>query len=612
MKKQRIAFYFFLGMLAIGGGIVSAFFSTHENTFSFLSFKSSPKDSELPAPPIAEVKNNYVYYFDAPIPEDTISAPVYYAADLDTGEILFERGGSSVFPIASLTKLMTAVVAKDKLDLDRDAIVSRSATYTESSNGGLRPGDKYKTKDLIYPLLLQSSNDAAETLSEQIRRESFITFMNTTADTLGMNDTSYIDPAGLSPNNLSSPSDIFRLVQHIYKTDYSLLALTQQKDFTANKRTWRNKNDFMGTDGYLGGKTGYTSAAKQTIVSTFSLELDNTRRNIAIIVLRSNNHYRDVRMIKEYISDHALYRKEKPSLTLSVVGDIMMDRGVKGKVYKELGGDYSSLFEFVASLKDSDILFGNLEGSASEKGYDRGSKYSFRMETQTLDVLKEAGFDIFSLANNHILDWGPESARSTLDEFDERDLLYVGAGKNKKDLSRLRIIEEKGISVGFLAFTDVGPAWLPPKEDSVGVASPVNENVEEDIKEASKKVDHLFVSYHWGDEYKPHNERQKELAYLSIDSGARGVIGHHPHVAQDIEFYKDGIIFYSLGNFIFDQYFSEETMTSTIGHLTLNKTNITKASYEQYKINKNYVPEEKIVAKELEIKPSNIFSLYKK
>ena len=93
-------------------------------------------------------------------------------------------------------------------------------------------------------------------------------------------------------------------------------------------------------------------------------------------------------------------------LSLMFVGDIMLDRGVKRSVDKNFNGDMSALFKHMVLLQSADILFGNLEGPATDAGKELGNKYSFRMNPDVLPILKEAGFDIVSFANNHIGDWG--------------------------------------------------------------------------------------------------------------------------------------------------------------------------------------------------------------
>lgn len=133
-------------------------------------------------------------------------------------------------------------------------------------------------------------------------------------------------------------------------------------------------------------------------------------------------------------------------------------------------------------------------------------------------------------------------------------------GSNKTDAITPKIIEKKGIKVGYLGFTDVGPNWLAATDTAAGVVLASDKEFEEIVRKASEQADALVVSFHWGDEYTTEfNERQEKLAHLAIDNGAVIVVGHHPHVMQDTETYKGGIIAYSLGNFIFDQAFSKDT-----------------------------------------------------
>lgn len=247
--------------------------------------------------------------------------------------------------------------------------------------------------------------------------------------------------------------------------------------------------------------------------------------------------------------------------TIYFVGDIMLTRGVEASVKKNFNGNYGALFENLKELKNADILFGNLEGAVSDKGNNVGSKYSFRMNPEILPILKEAGFDIFSFANNHIGDWNISAFKDSLARLEENQILKTGAGFDKNETINPTIIQNNGVIFGFLGFSDVGPNWMEAKENNPGILLASDPNFESIINNASRKCDILIVSFHWGEEYKTiHNKRQETLAHLAIDSGANIVIGHHPHVIQDIEIYKNSPIVYSLGNFIFDQYFSKETM----------------------------------------------------
>ncbi len=253
---------------------------------------------------------------------------------------------------------------------------------------------------------------------------------------------------------------------------------------------------------------------------------------------------------------------------LMFVGDIMTDRGVKNSVLRNFDGDYARLFEHVGLLKEADITFGNLEGPVSDKGRNVGSIYSFRMDTETLPALKDAGFDVLSLANNHAGDWALEAFTDTLARADQAGIMITGAGNTQAEARGPQIIERHGIRFGFLGITDVGPHWLAATDTRPGIVILEETNFATLVEEAAAQVDILIVTPHWGPEYKPHTERQERLARMAIDAGARLVIGHHPHVIQSVEYYGNGIIAYSLGNFIFDQYFSLETMEGLLLDIT--------------------------------------------
>lgn len=283
--------------------------------------------------------------------------------------------------------------------------------------------------------------------------------------------------------------------------------------------------------------------------------------------------------------------KKSNTTTLYFVGDIMMTRGVETSVKKNFNGNYKELFKNLEELKNADILFANLEGAVSDKGNNVGSKYSFRMDPVVLPVLKEAGFDIVSFANNHIGDWNMTAFKDSLTRLNETGILKTGAGFDKDEAKNPTIIEKNGVLFGFLGFSDVGPNWMEAKEKTPGILLASDPDFENIINNASKKCDILIVSFHWGEEYKTiHNQRQETLAHKAIDSGANMIIGHHPHVIQDIEIYKNSPIVYSLGNFIFDQYFSTDTMKGMLFIATFEGTNLIKTEQKEIILNRTYQP----------------------
>lgn len=292
-------------------------------------------------------------------------------------------------------------------------------------------------------------------------------------------------------------------------------------------------------------------------------------------------------------ADSPIKIKKQPETTkLVFVGDMMLDRGVKSSVINNLNGSYLSLFDYTKeTLSGADILFGNLEGPISDKGNNVGSKYSFRMSPEVFPVLKESGFDVLSFANNHVGDWNVSAFTDTLERASSTEIIITGAGKTKSEASEVDIIEKNGTKFGFLAFSDVGPAWIKAGENSPGILLLADPSLSQIISEAKIEVNVLIVSIHWGDEYKEFNSRQQEYAHKIIDSGADLIIGHHPHVIQGTEKYKDGLIFYSLGNFIFDQKFSEKTMEAGVVEIIYDGKTPIKTTFYTWKLNSFFQPE---------------------
>ncbi len=284
--------------------------------------------------------------------------------------------------------------------------------------------------------------------------------------------------------------------------------------------------------------------------------------------------------------------KKEPEKTVSLlfVGDIIMDRGVKTSVTNNFSGDYGRLFENIPEIQKADIAFANFEGPVATNGKNVGSKWSFRMDPKTLVPFRDAGFDIVSFANNHIGDWTASAFNQSITHFKEHGILYTGAGTTKEEARQPVIIEKNGIKIGFIGFSDVGPVWMKATETTPGILLANDPEFADIVAHAKSQVDILVVSFHWGEEYKPFTKRQTELAHRAIDSGGDMVIGHHPHVIQATEWYKDKLIAYSLGNFIFDQYFSADTMQGLALEITLEKTGIKSISYYLSKLNKQYQP----------------------
>lgn len=247
-------------------------------------------------------------------------------------------------------------------------------------------------------------------------------------------------------------------------------------------------------------------------------------------------------------------------VTLLFVGDIMLSRSV-GELMVSTK-DWIWPFRMVASVtRQFDVAFANLETTISARGVKSGCGFCFRSDPRVVQGLVHAGFDVLSVANNHIWDYGPQAFMDTFDAVVSAGMDPVGGGHTEIEARAGIVRTVRGTRVGYLAYTDIlpGSAAVGPTKPGVNIWE--MDRMLEDIRAMRSRADVMVMSFHGGDEYHPeHNAKQEEIYHAAIDAGADLVIGSHPHVVQELEHYKDGWIAYSLGNFIFDQNFSPETM----------------------------------------------------
>ncbi|MDP2629663.1 MAG: CapA family protein [Candidatus Harrisonbacteria bacterium] len=281
--------------------------------------------------------------------------------------------------------------------------------------------------------------------------------------------------------------------------------------------------------------------------------------------------------------------------TVLFVGDIMLDRAVREKIE----ANQDPLFPFLHvsdELSQADVVFGNLEGPITAGGTKSGSEYSFRFEpVGTLNALLFGGFDVLSLANNHIFDYGQVGMLDTFENLEKAGIQYLGAGSNHTQANDARItFFEDGTGIAWLGYTNLYPKTLEATATAPGISDSTLENIVKKIEElkADETIHLIVVSYHWGEEYeKKANKVQQDIAHALVDAGADLVIGHHPHVVQKVEKYKDAYIAYSLGNFVFDQSFSKETMEGLMLKAIIEDQKIVKIEEIDVSINDNFQPE---------------------
>jgi len=267
---------------------------------------ASPQNAILPAPslhiPAQTSSQNLISASSprtqTPTPTNIITADSYLVGNLVTGKIYLEKDPMAVRSIASISKLVTAMVIEKKMDSNGQIAMASSSVTGYEQVADIHPGETFAVSDLLTGMLLISSNDAALAFANNYGYMAFMSLMNAATKSLGMTQTSFEDPSGLSPENVSSANDLFKLARYLYAAELGVLAITKTPEFDLATTTdhdghnFMNFNPFLYDPHYLGGKTGRTEAAGETMLSIFSLPIKGVNNPIAIIVLHSGQDSR--------------------------------------------------------------------------------------------------------------------------------------------------------------------------------------------------------------------------------------------------------------------------------------------------------------------------------
>ncbi|MEK9160874.1 MAG: L,D-transpeptidase family protein [Patescibacteria group bacterium] len=241
-----------------------------------------------------------------------LSAGSYLTADLKNNQVFYSEEAEKVVPIASITKLMTALVATEYLNLDTVAVVSKEAlVYTSIPR--FKVGDEISIYQLLFPLLTESSNEAAETIARHYGRFLFIERMNDKAKAIGMTHSVFVDPSGADAGNVSTAEDLFMLAKYVYNNRSFVFNITsgnlKGSAYGASVFTdLRNLNHLVSHKYFFGGKVGQTIVAKETDLSVFEVPVEGEIRPLALIVLGSDNSEQDT----SYLLNQFLERYAKP------------------------------------------------------------------------------------------------------------------------------------------------------------------------------------------------------------------------------------------------------------------------------------------------------------
>ncbi len=269
-------------------------------------------------------------------------------------------------------------------------------------------------------------------------------------------------------------------------------------------------------------------------------------------------------------------------VSVVVSGDVTL-----GYHYEEYVTEKKDLgwgFEKVGKVtKKADIFVVNLECPFTERGEKIPKNFNFRAKPELVASLIAGGVDVASLANNHMVDYGPEGLFDTINVLDTNGIVHFGAGRTLSEARKPAIVEKHGVKVAFLGYFFLGdrniePAQVIATADQPGVAGhfssleEMKAMVEADVRAAKQQADHVMPFFHWGREgtgvLEPY---QPELARTAIDAGASAVLGSHPHVLQGIEVYKGAPIAYSLGNFVFGGNWNPRDKRTALLELKLTK-----------------------------------------
>ena len=425
--------------------------------------------------------------------------------------------------------------------------------YTSSSTWQTPFGNLYANKDIVNSLIKQrqiESNDSAVGLEHGIYIEiPFIKnfFPNAKIVPLVLNSATASDnfsELGTELKNLAGDNSIL-IVSSDFSHDISAktAGLNDKDSIKILKDLQTEKIKDINSDctrcifvlsGFLENAQNYK----------FNLIDNKNSFDYSEDPLAGSGHSKD--SVTSYVSG---FWSERKDIQILFVGDLMFDRGIR--YYAQKNGSNEYIFDKIYSLLvNNDLVLANLEGPITDEksvsaGTAIGSKnnYFFTFDPSVAETLYRENIKLVGLANNHILNFGQEGLNSTKKYLSEASISYFGAPEGNRTI----IKEMSGIKIAFISYNQFyGNQNLEEKS--------VLENIEKNKSEA----DFVIVFCHWGVEYDTEPiDSIKDLAHKFIDQGADLVVGSHPHVIVPMETYNGKRIYYSLGNFIFDQYFDQ-------------------------------------------------------
>lgn len=294
--KRQLSFDLFIGLVLVGSMVFNSLIS------------KKPKSPALPAEALAEAGSISKFTFPSPTPDiqpqsknqptPKISATHIMILDRDSKSVLYQRSADLSVPPASTTKMMTALIILDNFSLDQKITVTKA--YPDGQTIGFQPGEQLTIEQLLYALLVQSGNDAAEILAENYPggRVGFVAAMNQKATDLRLTHTHFQNPTGLDEDNhFSSASDLARLADMaLNKSEFAKIVSTENA-VIAGSHVLTNLNQLLGkVPGVLGVKTGFTGNAGQALVTYV-----NQGHPVIMVVLKSTDRFADTESLITWV-----------------------------------------------------------------------------------------------------------------------------------------------------------------------------------------------------------------------------------------------------------------------------------------------------------------------
>ncbi|MBI5138784.1 MAG: CapA family protein [Candidatus Vogelbacteria bacterium] len=575
-----------------------------------------PRASHAATLAIAELGDVNVEFKSATVKPPKLTSLSYIVQDLSTGQTLLEKNPEKILPIASVSKLMTAAVATEILDTKKVTTVSPKAALTFGSAGYLKAGERFIINELFYPLLLESSNKAAEVLSEVKDREAFILAMNNRANVLDMKSTHYDDPSGLDPRNVSTAGDLLRLTKYLLLNKPEIFEITNKTKYKSKTSDyiWSNHNKLVinKESHYLGGKTGYIPESGQTSVALFNFPAGEfIEKQVAVVLLKSYNRDADTRAILRYLKDSLFYDTGVPvndddiklnnfsmlnATTTGVanlvsVGNIQIDQEFETTL-KKRNTTLDSVLSNSYFIKNASVSVANLLGPVTTVGYQVAETNAAKTSEASVGSLAKIGLDALLLANNHSGDWGRSGLKQTVENVEKHSMASLGAGEDIAKAQKIYSTESNGVKIGILGVSTESPAWLQDNKNLPVVMSAHDPIVKQSIEANSQKYDQFVVAISY-DEKKLSGEGLKNLLQSYVDVGATVVLGFGPHRPGPIEKYKSGVIVYSLGDYLLDSskiYEAGKDANGMAVEIVFNRKNITAVNAENILVSDSLVP----------------------